>query len=441
MEKYMLNDIAGYEEEKKELAQIIAMFRNFKEYQQKGVYLSKGLIISGSPGVGKTLFARVLSNEIDAPFFYIDGAEYSGVRGVRKLKAVFRMAHKKSPSIVFIDELNAFVGGYDYRSDNTKRNLSALLKLIDGIKNNVGVFVIGATSDKDDLDEAIVRSGRMDKHICLDSPNFPSRRAILDYYLSSVTFDTSMINKKLIAEKTQGFNGADIKTLVNETMLACIYQKTQPTDDLFIQHIHRIEEKDINRAQCIRNLSLLACHDIGHMIVSHTLLKQYDDISLEYESEKSGNTSIASLFSTNDYDDDDDDDNDTDCSNSFDSLQVLTDKVCVLLGGGAAEEVMLGEKYMTSASDLEKAVKIIDAAFQSGLMGFEYTNHNTYYYVEVSQRLLSKMENKRVEILNQQYQRAKEILTSNREKFMKLHGALIQKKELTKSEIAEIVKS
>lgn len=439
MEKYMLTDIAGYEEEKEELAQIIAMFRDFKEYQQKGVYLSKGLIISGSPGVGKTLFARVLANEINAPFFYIDGAEYSGVRGVRKLKAVFRTAHKKSPSVIFIDELNAFVGGYDYRSDNTKRNLSALLKLIDGIKNNAGVFVIGASSDKDDLDEAIVRSGRMDKHICLDSPSHQSRRAILDYYLSNVTFDTSTINKKLIAEKTQGFNGADIKTLVNETMLECIYKKTPPTDDLFMQHIHRIEEKDINREQCNRDLALLACHDIGHMIVSHALLKQYDDISLEYESDKSGNTSIVSLFSANDYDDDDDDD-DTDYSNSFDSLKVLLDKICVLLGGSAAEEVLLGEKYMTSYNDIEKAVKLIDVAFQNGLMGFEYTNHNTYYYVEVSQRLLSKMVNKRVEILTEQYQRAKDIVTKNQEKLMRIQDALVQKKSLSKTEIFEFIK-
>ena len=439
MKKYMLNDIAGYEEEKEELAQIIAMFQDFKKYQQKGLYLSKGLIISGSPGVGKTLFARVLANEIDAPFFYIDGAEFSGVRGVRKLKSVFRTAQKKSPSIIFIDELNAFVGGYDYSSDNTKRNLSALLKQIDGIKNNAGIFVIGASSDKEDLDEAIIRSGRMDKHICLDSPNYQSRRSILDYYLSNVEFDTSAINKKLIAEKTQGFNGADIKTLVNETMLQCIYKKTVPTDDLFLQHIHRIEEKDINREQCNRDLTLLACHDIGHMIVSHTLLKQYDDISLEYESCKNGNTSIASLFSASDYVDDEDDDDDTDYGNSFDSLQMLLNKVCVLLGGGAAEEVLLGDKYMTNYNDLEKAVKLIDAAFQNGLMGFEYTNHDTYYFVEVSQRLLSQIEIKRVEVLTEQYQRAKDIVTKNQEKLMRIRDALVQKKSLSKTQISEFV--
>ena len=140
--RYDLNSIAGYEREKEELKKIISLFKNYNEYKQKGAYLSKGLILSGDPGVGKTLFAKVLADEINASFIILDGADLNGILGSMRIKKAFKKASRKSPSMIFIDELNLFVGDDGYSSDFTQRNLSCLLKLIDGIKENKDIFVL-----------------------------------------------------------------------------------------------------------------------------------------------------------------------------------------------------------------------------------------------------------------------------------------------------------
>ena len=143
--------------------------------------------------------------------------------GVYKVNKLFKKAYKHAPAVIFIDELNSFIGDYDYESDYTNRNLSTLLKLIDGIDKKEGVFIIGAPSDKDSLDKAILRSGRMDKHICLNSPDLKSRIAIFNYYLSKVDVETDKIDINYLMNLAEGFTGADIKTLINESALEALY--------------------------------------------------------------------------------------------------------------------------------------------------------------------------------------------------------------------------
>lgn len=438
---WSLKDIAGYEDEKRELEGIIDMFRNYEVYRNSGAYLSKGLIISGSPGVGKTLFARVLAEEIGAPFYCIDGADMDGVPGVREIKQVFAKAHETAPSVIFIDELNRLVGDYSYSTDYTNRNLSALLKLIDGINVDDGIFVIGATSDKEALDSALMRSGRMDKHVCLDSPDLSTRTAIFEHYLSRVKLPVDKIDRRRIAEKMAGFNGADIKTLVNETVLDCIHKGVDPTDEIFLLHVRKIFAQDIDRESDTRNESLIAYHDIGHLLVSKALLGRFDDITVEFESEATGNSSITSLFEDDEDDDDDyyDDDDEKEITIAQDSKKILLDKVAVLLGGAAAEEVMLSQRYLTSEDDLRAAVKLINKGFSSGLFGFEYVNLDTYYYVEVSQSLLEKMEAMRANILSEQYDRARKIVGAQKENAQKIYVALLKDKALNKERVNGIL--
>ncbi|MDE7464201.1 MAG: AAA family ATPase [Clostridiales bacterium] len=435
--KWTLNDIAGYDEEKKELEGIIDMFKNYSVYRESGAYLSKGLIISGSPGVGKTLFARVLADEIGSPFYCIDGADIDGVPGVRDIKQVFSKARDNAPSVVFIDELNKLVGDARYSTDYTNRNLSVLLKLIDGIKADSGVFVIGATSDKYKLDPAIMRSGRMDKHICLDFPNFESRLAIFKYYMSSVNLPTEQVNYRRIAEKMRGFNGADIKTLVNETILECVHKGISPNDMMFLSHIRKIGSQDIDRKSNVYDESFIAYHDIGHLLVSNALRGTYDDITIEFAAEATGNSSISSIF--DDSDDDDDYDDDKDVKIRRDSKSMLLDKVAVLLGGAAAEDVLLNERYVTSSNDLTAAIQIINMGFASGLFGFEYVNHDTYYYVEVSQRMLEQMDALRIRILSEQYERAKKIISDNKSAAQSIYAALMRRKVLTRAQVCKLI--
>ncbi len=322
MEKFTLYDIAGYADEKEELKQIIDMLQNFDRYKEQGIYLSKGMILSGAPGVGKTLFAKVLASEANVPFFHFDGTSYSENNATKKLKEVFKEAIKRAPSIIFIDELNAFVGDYDSDDNYTRRNLSTLLKLIDGINGSTGVFVVGASSDRDNLDPAVYRSGRMDKYICLNYPDAVSRAEIIDHYFAQSSIDLSGVNKWFIVAKTAGLNGADIKTVVNETLLECVYKGEKPTNEIFFQHIIKIADKDLARRSEDSDAYLYGLHDIGHLIVANELLEAYSELSVEYANNLFGRTSMCFMFS-----DDDEDDDDEAVEYIFDTLDVIEKKL------------------------------------------------------------------------------------------------------------------
>lgn len=434
MKNQKLCDIAGYETEKKELEQVIDAFRRYSVYADSGAYMPKGLILSGEPGVGKTLFARVLANEITAPFFAVDGSETT----VRELKSVFKKARKNSPAVVFIDELNAFVGDCNFNSDKTNKNLSCLLKLIDGLTANEGVLVIGATSFKYGLDAALLRSGRMDKHICISAPNAQSRREILRYYLSGVTIKSDNIDLERIAELMRGLTAADIKTLINESVMECVHAGCALSDDVLIAEIHKLTEKDINREISTRRLALSAVHDIGHLILSYMLLNTFDEPSVEFVSSTSGNSSIASLFLR---DDDDDDDEEPEVEAYADSETTVLNKVAVLLGGLAAEDVVFGEKYLDARNDITSAINLINNAACGGLFGFEHVSPNIYYYAEISQSMLAHEEHYIQSVLVDQYECAKAIINKHKETVIALQGELIRKKRLTKPNVLEILSS
>lgn len=430
MENFTLNDIAGYKTEKEELLSIIAMFKNFNEYKKKGAYLSKELVLSGAPGVGKTLFAKVLANEINAPFFYIDGSAINGIQGVRKIKKIFQKAQEVSPSIIFIDELNSFVGDYDYESDETNRNLSTLLKLIDGIQSNSGVFVIGASTDKDDLDDALVRSGRMDKHICLDKPDFQSRMEIFNFYLQKVDLNCDNVDKNFLVEQMYGLNGADIKTVVNETALQCFYKNIEATTDDFLYTIQRIEERDIIHKNTTDG-SLAAYHDIGHLVVAKILGEKYNDVSIEFASNYLGNTSIEMLL----YDEDEDEKTGHE---SFETKNTVLNKVCVLLGAMALEEVVLKAQYLSCENDVTAAIRLIRTALECGLFGFEYVNKQLCEFHEMSAKTLEKLEAKYDQILTEQFERAKKIIGENIPVVNALHEELMLQRKLSRHEIEKI---
>ena len=434
MEKFYLDSIAGYETEKQELAKIIDIFARYDEYGERGARLPKGLILSGEPGIGKTLFAKVLATELDAPFFYVDGSELGDHKGIRKLKAVFARAKKVAPSVVFIDELNTFVGDYYYRTDLTKRNLSALLKLIDGMDGSEGVLVVGASSDKDDLDPALLRSGRMDKHICLYAPDKAGRTAILQHYIDELDPVPTGINCAAIAEQIPGLNGADIKTMVNEAVAESIFAGTPLTDETLLEQANKILHCDINRESSDRDMLLVATHMLGHLVVSRELRRTYDEVSMRFESEVSPNASIRSLFSTPDEDDDDEDEDES-LIITVDDRSALLDKVAVLLGGMAAEETLLGGAFTDLAGDLHSATKLLNSAFSNGLFGWRYLNTDTYYYIEISEQKLDDTERLREKILEEQYARAKTIVQNHAGIIARLRAAFLKTKALSRSEV------
>lgn len=432
--EYRLEDIAGYELEKEKLREIIDMFKKYYEYKEKGVSLSKGLILSGDPGVGKTLFARVLANEIDAPFYYLDGTKMDGILGVYKINRIFKKAYKNTPAVIFIDELNSFIGDYDYESDYTNKNLSALLKLIDGIDKKEGVFVIGATSDKRGLDRAILRSGRMDKHICLASPNLKSRIAIFEHYLKNIDIDINDIDVEYIMKMAEGFTGADIKTLVNEASLEALYYDEPLNNDVLISNIRKIKNQDLDRVAERLDISYYAYHDIAHMIVSRELNGKYDPISIKYDDLSLGNTSIQYL--DNDNEDDEDFDNVILSLSNDDILNNVT----ILLAARALEEIKYNAYYIKCNNDVNIASSLIYNGIDAGLFGLEYSNIYFYSnYFKLSGNNMQIIEDKKNEILNNQYAVALSIIKDNMKYIEILHEILMEKRTLTIAEIEKVM--
>ena len=413
MEKFTLDDIAGYEAEKRELEQIIAMFASYKEYAGRGAQLSRGLILSGEPGVGKTLFAKVLANETHAPFYYLQGSRLSSFFGTGRIARVFRKAHKHAPAVIFIDELNSFVGDDYYETDRTQRNLSAMLRLIDGIEGGEGVFVVGATSEKETLDPALLRPGRMDKHICLSAPDRASRAAILEKYLRGVDIDKSGVDINALAEKTRGMNGAGLKTLVNEAVLECLYACKPLTNAVFAVHIRKINGQDLARLSEVRDKRQIACHTVGHMLAARELFGVYDALGIAYSADADGNSAVRSLLQSGNNDDDEDDEEDDAPAALGDDKQKLLNKVAVALGGLAAEEVCLGRTYSDCKDDLLFAETLIHSGMRCGFFGFEFVNADNYYYMEISQSLLESRERLTAQTLQEQFARAKQIVAEN----------------------------
>ena len=436
MEKeiYTINDIAGYKEEKKELKEIINMINNYDKYKAKGVYLSKGLILSGKPGVGKTLFARVLASLINAPLITIDGTDSDNELGVAKIQEAFKKAKEKSPSIIFIDELDSLVGDYSYETDYTRKNLSCLLKEIDGIKQSNDIFVVGATTKKDEIDDALIKSGRMEKHIYISLPDKQSRREIFKKNFSTLLLDISNVNMHQIVEESASLSGADIKTVVNEAAITAISNHVEQLNTRYIINaISEIRSKNINRNKVVNKE--LIYHDLGHLIVSHVLINYFDTI-FGIGNIYDGNDSIVYLknnkklydFSTYNYEyeyDEDDIDDIDDEEEGFKKYKYTTDYkvstnsnnvlniIAIYLAGLAIEKIK-GSISTNNFKDIEYATSAIYMMMNSGFFGLEYA---AFHCLDKKRPFVSakaeKIEAKKDELLNDALNLATKIIESN----------------------------
>ena len=443
--KYTVDSIAGYAEEKEELKKIIDLFNNYQHYKNKGAYMSKGLILSGNPGVGKTLFAKVLASEINAPLIILDGSELGGLFGSLKIKRAFKKANRKSPSMIFIDELNMLAGDDGYYSDFTQRNLSCLLRQIDGIKENNDVFVVGASSYKDGLDEALLRSGRMDKHICINLPNNKSRKEIFEYYLKDKDLIKDFDLTKAV-ELTVGMSGADIKTIINEASLEAINKNENVLEDKQILNaIFKIKNKDLNRVAPISEEVIY--HDIGHMVVSYKLFKRFNEI-ITTDNNYVGNSTIRYLEEMNRnisdeydvYDDEDENDN-VDLSEAFVNKNKSLDIIAIYLAGSICEEVFFNDKSFNGYVDIMNAIKDIEYMMGAGYFGYKFTVVNDMSdYKPLTGNLREIVEEEKNRIMENAHAIALGIINDNKTLIDKIYKTYQKENSLTKEEIYELLK-
>lgn len=338
--KLTLASIAGYKNEKAEAEKIINLFKNYETLKAFGVSIPKGLILSGMPGVGKTLMAKVIASETNVPLYeYELTDDDTPKKCIANIKKLYDEARKNAPSIVFIDELDEIVQSDDYVSDMSRLILKNLLTEIDGIKSSDGVLTIATTNFYDRLPMSLRRSGRMDKHISFPMPDSSSREEILKLYANNNEALVE-IDFKTLAKKTVGFSCADLKTLINETLLTMVSEnKSTVTNKDINRIVPLIAFKGIRQATKKEPTDRVCYHEIGHFICHYGLTKEPSAISVEKIGDVEG---FARPFAMRTYKEE-----------NYKTTEELRNMAITSLGGYAAEQLFTGQVSTGVYSDLQ----------------------------------------------------------------------------------------
>src|SRR6266481_4228393 len=353
--KTTFNDVAGVEEAKAELIEIVDFLKNPKKYQRLGGRIPKGVLLVGPPGTGKTLLARAVAGEADVPFFFLSGSEFVemfvGV-GASRVRDLFEQAKEKAPCIVFIDELDAigktragstgFAGGHDER----EQTLNQLLAEMDGFDSSKGVIIMAATNRPEVLDAALLRAGRFDRQVVVDKPDVKGREAILQVHARNVILAPS-VDLRVLAARTPGMAGADLANIINEAALLAARKGKDAVDMADLDEaIHRVigglERK--SRVLSEKERDIVAHHEIGHALVASSL-PQADPVHKVTIIPRG----VGALGATYQLPLED---------RYLLTRSELEDRIAELLGGRVAEEVVYGEISTGAHNDLERGTEM-----------------------------------------------------------------------------------
>ncbi len=351
--KVTFKDVAGCDEAKEELQEVIEYLRDPERFVRLGANVPKGVLLLGPPGTGKTLLARAAAGEADVPFFSISGSDFVemfvGV-GAARVRDLFEQARKMQPSIIFIDELDAvgrqrgagLGGGHDER----EQTLNQMLVEMDGFDASTGIILIAATNRPDILDPALLRPGRFDRHIVVDKPDWKGRQAILEVHSRNKKLDKG-VNLDIIARRTTGFVGADLANLVNEAALLAARngQKTLSMAD-FEEAIDRVIAGPERKSRLInaKEKEIIAFHESGHALVAR-LIPGCDPVH-KISIIPRGHMALGYTLQLPEED------------RFLISRNELIDRICVLLGGRVAEEITQGDITTGAQNDLERATQL-----------------------------------------------------------------------------------
>ncbi len=443
--KITFKDVAGVDEEKEELQEIVEFLKSPKKFTDMGARIPKGVLLVGHPGTGKTLLAKAVAGEAGVPFFIISGSDFVemfvGV-GASRVRDLFNEAKKNAPCIVFIDEIDAvgrqrgagLGGGHDER----EQTLNQLLVEMDGFAPNEGVIVLAATNRPDVLDKALLRPGRFDRQIVISQPDVKAREEILEVHSRKKKLGDD-VDLKVIAKNTAGFSGADLENVLNEASLLAARRNKQEinmqeVEDAMIKVTMGPEKR--SRIRSDKENKLVAFHEAGHAVVSHYLPTQdtIHQISIVPRGMAGGYTMYR-----------------PDEDKNFMSKIEMEESIVGLLGGRVAESLVLDDISTGASNDIERASKIArdmvtkygmsdtlgTITFGSGqeevFLGRDWTQTRNY-----SEETSAKIDEEVKRIIDNGYNKAKEILTMHSDKLHTVANLLLEKEKVDGEEFAAI---
>ena len=445
------SDVAGIEQAKLELAEVVDFLKNADRFTAVGAKIPKGVLLVGPPGTGKTLLAKAVAGEAGVPFFSISGSEFVemfvGV-GASRVRDLFEQAKTNAPCIVFIDEIDA-VGrqrgaGMGGGNDEREQTLNQLLTEMDGFEGNTGIIIIAATNRPDVLDAALLRPGRFDRQVTVDRPDFGGRLEILNVHARGKTLSKDVDLEK-IARRTPGFTGADLANLLNESaILAARRNLTEVSMDEVNDAIDRIlagpEKKD--RVMSEKRKTLVAYHEAGHALVG-ALMPDYDPvqkISIIPRGRAGGLTWFTPSEDRMD--------------SGLYSRSYLQNQMAVALGGRIAEEIVFGEEEVTTgaSSDLQQVAKVarqmvtrfgmsevlgpVALGRQQGNM---FMGRDIMAERDFSEKTAATIDNEVRLLVEQAYRRAKDVLVGNRHVLNALAEMLVEKETVDSDELQNLL--
>ena len=436
--KVTFKDVAGLAEAKQEVEEIVEFLKEPQKYTDLGGKIPKGALLVGPPGTGKTLLAKAVAGEANVPFFSLAGSDFVemfvGV-GASRVRDLFRQAKEKAPCIVFIDEIDA-VGrarakaaamGGNYERENT---LNQLLTEMDGFGSNSGVIILAATNRVDVLDKALLRAGRFDRQIHVDLPDLNERKEVFGVHLRPIKIDNT-VDVDLLARQTPGFSGADIANVCNEAaLIAARHGKKFVGKQDFLDAVDRIvgglEKKTKITTEAERRS--IAIHEAGHASISWLL--EYANPLIKVTIVPRGRALGAAWYLPEER--------------QITTKEQMLDEMCATLGGRAAEDLFLGRISTGAMNDLERVTKqafgmIAYLGMSEKLPNLCYYSNDEYSFNRpYSEKTAELIDEEVKNMVNEQYERAKKILSEHKDGHAKLSQLLIDKEVIFAEDVEEI---
>ena len=439
------SDVAGEDEAKENLQEIVDYLHNPQKYTEAGASMPKGILLVGPPGTGKTMLAKAVAGESNVPFFSISGSEFVEMfvgMGASKVRDLFKQAKEKAPCIVFIDEIDAIgqkrssgnMGGNDER----EQTLNQLLTEMDGFEGNTGVIILAATNRPESLDPALTRPGRFDRRVPVELPDLAGREAILKVHAKKIK-TAEDVNFHTIARMAAGASGAELANIINEAALRAVRNGRVIVTEADLEESIEVVIAGYQKKSAVlsdQEKRVVAYHEIGHALVAALQTHSAPVQKITIIPRTSGALGYTMQVDTGDK--------------YLMTKQEIENKIATLTGGRAAEEVAFGEITTGASNDIEQATKLARAMIARYGMSDEFdmvameTVTNQYLGGDTSLACASdtqkRIDEKVVELVKAQHEKARKILTDNRSKLDKLAQYLYEKETITGEEFMHILK-